>query len=56
MNIDAEKWFKWRIVTHESLRVGLYEIENRWCLDDVVDAHDVLDEIDDAHRRAAAKR
>ena len=33
----------WRIVTSERFSVSLYELENGWTLDQVLDAHDVLD-------------
>jgi len=33
----------WRILTSERFTVSLYELENGWTLDQVLDAHDVLD-------------
>lgn len=33
----------WRIVSSERFNVSLYELENGWTLDQVMDAHDVLD-------------
>lgn len=46
-------WMVWRIVSSERFSVSLYEIENGWTLDQVLDAHDVLDMYHDAEVMSA---
>lgn len=47
-------WFFWRIVTSDKIRVGLVEIETQWTIDDVLDAHLVLDALESAEAEAEA--
>jgi hypothetical protein len=46
----------WRLLTHPQMKVSRAEIEREWCLDDVTEAHRILDEIDDYMARQHAKR
>lgn len=41
-------WLLHRVATSERYHDSLAEIANEWGLDDVLDAHDVLDAFDDA--------
>jgi hypothetical protein len=43
-------------VTSERIRVSLFEIETHWSIDDLQDAHLLLDAFDDAQRKADAKK
>jgi len=41
-------WFIWRIVVAERFKASLAEIEGAWSLDDLVDAHALLDALEAA--------
>ncbi len=43
-------------MTSDHLKASLNEIENLWSLDDVMDAHAVLDAVERAEARAAKAR
>jgi len=43
---------KWRLVTHEHMRASADEIDSRWSTDDVIEAHTVLDEIEQQIKEA----
>lgn len=45
---------KWRLLTHPALRLTLAELESSWSLDDALEAHTVLDAIEDAQALAHA--
>jgi hypothetical protein len=45
-------WFVWKLVTHPRLNVSLAEIETHWSLDDMLSAHESVDELDAAEARA----
>jgi hypothetical protein len=52
----AEEWAIWRVITAEQFRgQQLVDVTERWTLDDIMDANDVLDAIEDAQARAAKK-
>ncbi len=36
----------WRLVTHERMTATLHEIKTHWCLDDVIEAHAILDALE----------
>jgi hypothetical protein len=38
----------YRLLTHPDLTVTKHELECHWCLDDVLEAHEVLDALDEA--------
>ncbi len=46
---------RWRLLTHDALTLSAAELDERWSLDDALEAHDVLDAIDDARARMAAQ-
>lgn len=48
-------WEVWRVVTSDRIQVGLNELLERWSLEDVWDAHAVLDAVETASVRAAAR-
>jgi len=39
---------KFRLISSEHMNTTLHEIDTYWCIDDVCDAHDMLDAIEDA--------
>ncbi len=47
---------KWRLVAHDAMHASAAEIDERWSISDVCDAHNFLDKVDDTRRREAAKR
>lgn len=48
-------WFFHRVASSDRYSASLREIQDEWTLDDVLDAHLVLDAFEEADRRAAAK-
>jgi hypothetical protein len=44
----------WRIATHPRIRDSLHTIQTDWSLDDLMQAHDVVDALEDAESRAHA--
>lgn len=42
---------RWRLLTHEALTLSLSELDGAWSIDDVIEAHTVLDEIEAAQAR-----
>jgi hypothetical protein len=44
-------WSIWRVATSTHFRDSLAEIENNWSLDDLYDAHDVIDLLEELDRR-----
>lgn len=52
---DHLDWTTWRIVSSERLKAGLVEVETQWSLDDVWDAHEVLDLHEESEAKAAAR-
>lgn len=47
---------RWRILSHDTQKATLAELDDKWCLDQVFEAHDILDAIDNARARAAEKQ
>ena len=45
-------WLIWRVVMSDSIHVGLQEVETYWSLEDLLDAHELLDAFQDAQRKA----
>lgn len=46
----------WRVAAHTRISDGYADICERWSLDDLVDAHQVLDLHEDLEHKAASKR
>jgi len=42
----------WRLLLHPQMKVTRTELETSWCIDDVCDAHNILDALDDHMIRA----
>jgi hypothetical protein len=42
----------WRVATHPRIKDSLVTIQTEWSLDDLLNAHDVLDALEDAEVRA----
>jgi hypothetical protein len=40
-------WFVWRVVTHEQIRAPLVDVQERWSVLDLVDAHLVANVYDE---------
>jgi hypothetical protein len=51
----AVDWWFWRLLASERLTVSLAELEERWSMTDVLDAHEVLDMYDDLEAKAAKR-
>jgi hypothetical protein len=49
-------WFLWRLLSSKFLSVSLQEVEEFWSIEDVADAHEVLDAIEAAEARAYSKK
>jgi hypothetical protein len=45
-------WTVWRLATHPRIKDSLADIETHWSFDDVLTAHEVLDELERAEARA----
>lgn len=41
-------WFVWRLLTSQDLHLSRAELEGSWCVEDVCEAHQALDDIDEA--------
>jgi hypothetical protein len=49
-------WQIWRIAAADRFSASLNEIEERWSLSDVLDAHEVLDMYEDLEAKARRQR
>lgn len=49
-------WELWRIVSSDHFTVSLVEIQTKWSLDDLLDAHITLDLLEDAEQKRQPRR
>ena len=52
---DHIHWPIWRVVLNEHMAVGLIEVETQWSLNDLCDANDLLDLIEEQEKKAIKK-
>ena len=45
----------WRLLLHPQMKITKTELESEWCLDDVCEAHRILDAIDEITERERLK-
>lgn len=56
ISLQNADWFLWRLLSSKFLSVSLQEVEEFWSIEDVADAHEVLDAIEAAEARAYSKK
>lgn len=49
-------WYIWRVLTAEKLTVSMADLHTTWSLEDLADAHDVLDLLDELADKSAIQQ